>query len=204
MNPRTTLLVIALLASPSARADYAPTSLAQLLWTSDAVVVGRISSVEDRTFRFTVTRDLRGAGAEALVVQRFQDWICAVRSKPYAVGQSLLLFLRRPDSPEAGGNEPWQILGAGDEGEIFLDDAPLFLAGGYLGNRGEERDRVRAEDLLDAILAFDACFDRPLIQRCDDPAFEAKKHRSSLHRTIFEATRAEIGNASTHPLRANP
>jgi hypothetical protein len=100
--------------------DYGRHLLFELTAQSDVIASGSIVRVHGETFEFAVDEVLVGdVSTRALEVVRFEDWTCHHRWTEYAVGQRLLLFLRRDEHDAMLLN----VIGAGDEGEMpFVGD----------------------------------------------------------------------------------
>lgn len=115
------------LAPSVVRADYSPPSLTDLVLASDAIVVGDVEGLSANTFRLRVSEVVHGPIQSATIeVERFEDWTCAARWAPYAVGQHALLFLNRHEGR-------WQIRSAGGEGEMPIENGRVHVPGSYDG-----------------------------------------------------------------------
>jgi hypothetical protein len=114
-----------LLAAPrTVTADYSPLTFAELVFSADTIVVGRIEALRDGEFDLLIEERLLGADkAPTIAVRRFVDWQCARRTPKYAVGQRLVAFL------EQGKDARW-ALGSGCEGEVELVDGRAVTHGG--------------------------------------------------------------------------
>lgn len=138
------MLAIAVRATPGTCAvKYRHYPLFELVCTADLVVSGRILAVnapgpsraaQDQpppTFLLEVESVVAGAtSAKEIEVRCFEDWTCAARWAPYAIGQREILFLREPPV----NSTVCTIIGSGDEGEMPLEGDTVF-AHGY-GIRG--------------------------------------------------------------------
>jgi len=136
-------LVGAAPASPGA-ARYVRYRLYELAALSDVIVSGEIRVLDELEFELRVDDIVLGEPMRALRVRRFQDWTCAGRWTEYAVGQRVLLFLRRSsEQPDS-----LFILGAGGEGEM-----PLHQERVIVGNAHDYR--VRGYELAEHEVAGD-------------------------------------------------
>jgi len=116
-------LLGASLAAP--RFEFVRYELYELVATADVVVSGTIVGLDDSTYQLAVDRWIVGEGGDDVTIRRFQDWTCAGRFAKYAVGQSMVVFATRGTAPGA----PLKIVGAGDEGELFLDGGDVIARG---------------------------------------------------------------------------
>jgi hypothetical protein len=113
--------MIPLLLTQFAAAKYAPMSAPTMIREADVVVTGEIVALDDTTFTVRVGESLAGpAPGESLTVRRFEDWTCASRWLPYAVGQEVVLLLVE----DADG---LRILSAGGEGELRIMDDTVWV-----------------------------------------------------------------------------
>ncbi|HEU4395070.1 MAG TPA: hypothetical protein VFS92_05850, partial [Planctomycetota bacterium] len=118
-------------AAPPALARYSPIPLGERTLEAQVIAVGRIEALEERYYRFAVERWLHGEPRQAtLRVRRFEDWTCASRPVPYAVGQRMVVFLKEFE------NE-WLVMGAGCEGEALLADGKARVIHSPMGAEGD-------------------------------------------------------------------
>jgi hypothetical protein len=125
------VLVLSLVAVPSAvMADYSPPSLPDLVLTSDVIVRGTIEALSADTIEVRVHEVAAGgvAPGSTITVARFEDWMCAQRWAPYAMGQEAVFFLAAPSGPG-----PYQIRSGGGEGEMPLVGSRVCVNGYYHG-----------------------------------------------------------------------
>jgi len=124
IRPAHLVLLLLLLAPLSARADYSPVPLFDLLGTSDLVLVGTIAELDAEAYTLAVSERIAGAWTEPTIrVQRFEDWECASRWAPYAEGQEVLVCLRRVRTDE--GAAVYRIRSGGGEGEMPVVDGSV-------------------------------------------------------------------------------
>jgi hypothetical protein len=187
------LLALALNAS----ARYLPPTLQVLAGASDFIVIGAIVQLDAETFELRADEVLAGeAPPGKLIVQRFEDWACASRWKPYAVGQRVIAFLRRP--AEKG---PFTLMSAGSEAEWEIQDAivnsPGYAITGYSQNKPEEYwQRLPLADVRDAFRRYRTCFSvSQSLQRgtavrrhCEDAALLLYRGRSTLHAFLTQTS----------------
>jgi len=99
----------------TATAKYEPPTFSEMAFGARVVVVGRIETLRDADYDLRVEERLAGEeSATTLRVRRFENWACAERVRPYAVGQRIVAFLER-------GDDGWRAMGGGCEGEVALD-----------------------------------------------------------------------------------
>lgn len=190
-NLMRSLLSLGLLALvPSAAARYLPPSLHVLAGASDLIVVGTIVQLDAETFELRADEVLAGeAPTGKLIVKRFEDWTCASRWKPYAVGQREIAFLRRP--AEKG---PFTLMSAGSEAEWEVQDAvvkvPGFAITGYPQATPDDYwQHLPLARVSDAFRRYRVCFSvthspqrgTAVRRQCDDATLLAYRDRSPVH-----------------------
>jgi hypothetical protein len=137
-----------------ARFDYAPTEFVALALHASAIARGHIRTLDATRYEFEVEHWIAGANSRStLRVQRFQDWTCASRYEPYAVGQSFVLFAAQAEV--APGEFEWCALGAACEGEQQLDAAGVHLRGIPL--EGSRHDPIPLVEFEAAVLGLREC-----------------------------------------------
>jgi hypothetical protein len=167
---RRLLIALAFLAAGAGLAASAPVryiryKLHELAACADVVVAGEIAALQEETFDLTIEDTLVGGPLQGEIrVKRFEDWTCAGRWTPYAKGQRVLLFLRRP----TGGDGTYRILGAGGEGEMPLLDQAVLVRGYRVHGYEEAVDPIPGatcsgplvplEELAAALTAFRRAF----------------------------------------------
>src|SRR5687767_6007063 len=83
-------------------------SLPNLIYSSDIIVAGNITSVSgDTSYLFTIDHIVKGKTDRCINVKMFKNWVCDVRLKKALPGQSLFLFLTKK------GND-YEIVGGSD------------------------------------------------------------------------------------------
>lgn len=150
--------LIALLAALSSPcfADYSPLQLFDMLGTADVVAVGKITKLDAESYQLEVEHALAGATAkQTLTIQRFQDWTCASRYAPYAVGETLLVCARRYTAPDAE-KEVLRVCSGGGEGEMPVVDGKVRLRG-LDAPQGEDK-LVPVAQVVRAVRGFRRCF----------------------------------------------
>jgi hypothetical protein len=156
-------LCLASLAPSRSSLSYTRYKLFELAMQSDIAVYGTISALQDTTFDLQCERSVIGPKIPAVLrVQRFEDWTCASRWSQYAVGQRVLLFLRKPSA-----DWPYPIiLGSGGEGEIGRDQGnDRAVTAAYRGTPGC-RSPVGRRSAGRAVAGHD-CY-RPVCRNLDD------------------------------------
>lgn len=107
--------VLALLCCGSAAADYNPIWFADRVLNADIIAVGKIETLDGVSYGLRVERAIAGSiNGELIRVQRFRNWTCARRRRPYRKGERIIAILGR-------FNEGIAALGSACEGEVLLD-----------------------------------------------------------------------------------
>lgn len=202
---RCLALAAPMLVVAAAEGKFAPLSLSSLCGGADLIIIGSITEVRAETFRVDVVQTITGSLDSApLEVCKFVDWTCARRWAPYEIGQRVLLFLTRgaPDKPNA-----WQIMGAGGEGEMLVEnDIVLPRVRASVALVGENNNvyysdkpqRVPLDALLLALRDHRRCFkfithsELPgafgVRHTCSIEDVDALRRRSGLHAFLFDET----------------
>ncbi len=172
-------LVFAVLASPASYRSLRPY---ELIIRADLIVQGTILHADHprvrlldketagSTFLLKVNRRLVGTSPSSeLEVRQFADWMCAARYAPYEVGQQAVFHLWRPRD-EAGHvdpSAPWQVLGAGNEGELPVLEESVLCRSGWpregreefsLSEHGFSAVPVPLDEYSDAASALSRCY----------------------------------------------
>jgi hypothetical protein len=158
------LVTCAQLAPTIAKADYSALYTTEMIGRADVIVLGTVEEVGAEDFELRVEQMLHGAEAGPLRVRSFRDWTCASRWAPYRVGQRLILFLVAGTTSDPR----WAILGAGDEGEMLVEDDTVYHQL-WPDRRGRSRThqvsggRFRGviaplHDVVDALAAYRALY----------------------------------------------
>ncbi len=108
---RLILILTFLLTIHAAKADYESILLPQLIFQSTLIIRGTIEKVNKFTIEVKIKSTLKGVVLNNVIISKFADWTCAQRFDKYEIGQEEIFFLTK-------GTEFYQILGAGNEGEI--------------------------------------------------------------------------------------
>ena len=114
-----TLLLSIVLVGLSARADYAPLDISQMILQADKIIYGEIVSVGNQKLLIKIEGSVTGDEGE-LIINKFQNWTCAHRWVDYAKGQRSLFLLRKYE------NE-YYIMSGGGEGELPLVNESLMV-----------------------------------------------------------------------------
>jgi hypothetical protein len=121
---RTVLIAIVacvLAVARGSEASFSMLEFSELVFGSQAIVIGRIERLRETDYDFRVEERIAGApDGETLCVQRFKDWSCAARDPAYAEGQRFLSFLSRD-------KDGWRTRGAGCEGDVFLEGGKALV-----------------------------------------------------------------------------
>lgn len=110
----------------TARADYVPTLLPELIVKSTLIIRGTIRETAPSYIRVAIQSVLKGKITDSLVtIEKFKNWTCAQRFGAYTTGQEELFFL-----DNVNGN--YKISGAGNEGEIPVVNGQAYYKQLYL------------------------------------------------------------------------
>ena len=127
---RSILVVMVLLSSfaPSAADEFrAPMPLAEIIGTSDAIVIGRLTSVSEEMFGLHVSEVISAKQPlvnHDLVVRRSPRLPTDPRWAPYKEGQIILAFLKE----DGGGRQPcWSFTGVPNDSEWPVDEERVYL-----------------------------------------------------------------------------
>ena len=100
---------------------------------------GEIVALTDKTFELKVAKVYRGKYSdketpeETIRVLRFQNWTCAQRWAPYAVGQHVFLCLKpiptESGDESCGRRRTYRIQSAGGEGEMPIVGKHVYVHG---------------------------------------------------------------------------
>jgi hypothetical protein len=142
--------------------SYRRHALHELIINADLVVVGTIEALGAETYDFRVEATWHGSSPERIAVETFKDLRWVRRSRPYAVGQRMLLFLR----PSEG--DRYRALGVGNEGDMALVDAETVIVEYPLMGFANQRASVAGAqiwgaavpltELREALIAFKQAF----------------------------------------------
>lgn len=143
------VLMVAVGVFQPARASYVHLTLGDMVKRADAIVLGRVVAVSASTFDMKVDevvvqkkRTSLKAG-ETLRVEKFEDWTCASRWRPYAAGDELLFALVRSEKQDGR----WSTMGAAAEGEMPIENGQVYIGGNGDGMpRGSNKHRVYGAD----------------------------------------------------------
>jgi hypothetical protein len=130
--------------------DYEPIPLPRLIGISEYVLLGSVQSIQKETFSFKVEKVLIGNMAkEVLTVAQFiPNKFDGPREAPYQNGQQFLLFLKMDSTQHL-----LQILGAGGEGEMPVEESFVYFHGRYV--EGLEKKNYTVHSKERAIQRFD-------------------------------------------------
>ncbi len=182
---------------------YTAYELSELAVLADIVVAGEIVKVENQTFVLRIEHKIVGEPPQpTLQIQRFEDWACAQRWAPYAVGQRVVVFLSKP---KRAGDFP-VILSGGGEGEMSLNGTVVELRMYELmgdcmplpapQDRLVSRSRVELDELDRAVRGLREQVEWEIVERLGYRSFAvAKGPRISL--ASFEAF-AESSRCARH------
>ena len=126
---KTTLLVFLISTLFSVKPDYDPTSLWKLILKSDVAGECEIQKVNEHEIEVKFTDIYHGElKTNTIKVEKFQDWACASRWTKYKVGQKEIMFIVKNLK-----SEKWIIIGAGNEGELPVENNIVYYKSPYYG-----------------------------------------------------------------------
>jgi hypothetical protein len=128
MLAKTVLVTFALLGglTTTVRADYSVPPAYDVLGASPLILEGAVSRLDKENYQFRIKRVLAGRYTQkTITIKRFRNWTCAQRWAPYAVGQKMVVALRKlkPNSAR------WVVRSAGGEGEMPLLKKAVLVRG---------------------------------------------------------------------------
>ncbi|MEO6064388.1 MAG: hypothetical protein ABIP49_01225 [Lysobacterales bacterium] len=175
-------------------------SLFAIAISADAIVIGKIIATQRDGFEIRLLEKVHGDATGAVIqVENSAFENTDPRWAPYATGQTLVLFLRRPHTKHAR----WRVLGMSGEGELPTDAAFTYLTGHFVEGLPVERyrtmgasitsQRIARADLIDAIRGLFECFTAHgkavPVQVCDRAALSRYAARSPLHAQLARANK---------------
>lgn len=116
------ILLLPFLLFSNIKVDYTAYTIIELIEKAEIIGKCTILSVDKTTFTVEFEDVIKGKPAKQLQVVKFVNWTCASRELDYKAGQTLLLFLGK-------NKNKWEALGAGNEGEVFIQDGAVFYRG---------------------------------------------------------------------------
>ena len=121
------LLFWGFIAFKSVRADYDPLTLSKLIDKSELIAQCKVIQLSEGYFEIQVIEILKGSlTTNKIKVEKFQNWTCASRYSDYHIGQVELIFLTKNVY-----HDYWNILGAGNEGEMLIENNFLYYEAKY-------------------------------------------------------------------------
>ena len=127
MMEKIIVLLFLMFSNSQTKAELIPTSVSQMIDKADLIVQGQIKKVIDSYIEVSIIRSVKGKVLKKRIrIEKFQNWICASRYKPYEVGQQELFFLQKNKK-----NNTWQIMGGGGEGEIPIINKTLYFKSAF-------------------------------------------------------------------------
>ncbi|MES2545997.1 MAG: hypothetical protein V4548_14025 [Bacteroidota bacterium] len=113
----------------TAKPDYDPTGLPQLILKSDVAGECEIQKVTENQIEVKFSDIYHGElKTKSIKVEKFQDWTCASRWTKYKVGQKEIIFIVK--NLKSG---KWIIIGAGNEGELPIENDIAYYKNPYYG-----------------------------------------------------------------------
>lgn len=171
---KTTLLLIIASAffSLKAEAKKSVYPLEMIISMSDLIVTGEISEIDAGTYTFKISETLKGKSDASITVQKFREWECDQRQKPYMKSQRLVLFLHK------NGSE-YEIIN-GSSGE-------LFIIGNDVEYLYENQKKPKVADFLQAVKNFQQCY----ALKADYDPFGTNTFKTLKNKKAIESMRAE-------------
>jgi hypothetical protein len=191
---------IAIIIAFSSKGEYRYLSLSQLVCRADFAAMGTIVALDENYFYLKVDEYVLGRlEIDTLAIQRFSDWACGMRAKPYAVGQEELVFFQKSNYVI----DQYELLGYGMGGEFELpmDKNTVYYNSGY-----NEQQPYKRSSFLRALRDLHKY--REILNDRGASSAETERTRlirkSSLHRRFIECRDSQdydlYGTASSHPM----
>ena len=131
------------------KAEYIPIYLYGMIQGADLILHARIIEVLENEIELDIIEKIKGEYShQKIIIEKFENWSCASRWRTYKVGQEELIFLY-----EDKKTENWKIIGAGNEGEITIENKKLYYPSPYFSSEYllEEKQYTLKEGKLFAI-----------------------------------------------------
>lgn len=102
---------------------YTAPEFFEMVGGAEIIVSGQITALAKDTYQLKVDRRLAGKYDSASIeIIRFNDWVCARRYAPYAVGQRLVAFINKDEYWSAiWKRDVYRVMSAGGEGEFPIE-----------------------------------------------------------------------------------
>jgi len=113
------LILLFCITSFSLKADYSPLRLWEMALKADKIVYGEITELRENDYTLKIESSITGDSG-TIIIQRFQDWTCAVRWAPYKVGQKVVVFLQLYEGK-------YNIMSGGGEGEMEVSNGMVKI-----------------------------------------------------------------------------
>lgn len=190
----------------AAQAFRVPPPLAKIVGTADAIVIGRIVSVCDETFKLRVTEVITGGARfnqRSLTIRREPRSPTDPRWAPYEEGQDILAFLIRNGEV---GQGIWSFCGIPNDCEWPVDEEFVYLYDRFID--GLQLNSIKLDDheffaqilprsvVISALKGYRSCFRWEAIPSnkwfprriCGDDVLEAFRGKSTIHRQLVRET----------------
>ena len=110
------------------KADFDSKTLPELIENSQLIIECKIQDISFDEIRVKIIEVLKGdSSLNVISVSKFKDWTCASRWSAYEIGQTEIIFLKRSLK-----NNRWFTVGAGNEGEMPIENGFLFYKTVYM------------------------------------------------------------------------
>jgi len=178
-----------------------------MVGASDLVIHGSIVAVNEHTFVLEIKETLVGHHNDSQIeINRFQDWTCSSRWKPYETNQEVIAFIRSLPEPQANSYKSrYALQSAGSEGEFPVIDGNVYYHGYPIAGIDSTNGKplwghtvpidVMKSAIRDYKLLFVLEYDRDkwnqvtAINIVGTPQLiEEYKNRSTLHSYLVEST----------------
>lgn len=116
---RAIVLLLLLLATTVAQADYVPSKIHTMILRADKVIYGEVSCVDDAVFEVKIKRSLVDE-PNTLTIIKFKEWECGKRWVDYKVGQEAVFLLKISE-------DGYRTMGGGNEGELPVVNDKAFI-----------------------------------------------------------------------------
>ncbi len=201
--------LVLLISSPlfAGEAFRAPPPLAEIVGAADAIVIGRIMSINDETFklRFTEVISLRKPfNQRSLTVRRSPRLSTEPRWAPYKKGQNILIFLKGDDET---GQGVWSFAGTPNDSEWPVNEKVIYFYDRFidglpinsikLGSYRFFAQMLPRTTVISALKGYRSCFyweaarsNELMLPRriCGDEELEAFRSESVIHQHLTEET----------------
>lgn len=96
----------------------------QLVYQSELIVNGEIAQIDSMTYQFEISKVVKGNHhpCDEIIVEKWHEWPSDIRGIDHAIGQQIILFLKKDESSK----ESWKIIN-GSTGEKILQQDNYWI-----------------------------------------------------------------------------